>query len=642
MIKNKANSIDNIILIGNPNTGKSSLFNSLTGLKQKVGNFHGVTVEKKIGKYSYNNKDYNVVDLPGTYGLKANSEDEKVALEYIENTSENDLIVVVADVIHLKRNLRLFYQIKQVTGNVVLVLNMMDLLEKANLEVNLTKLSQLLCVPVIPMNARISKGIEEFKLEVSQLDKSKLSLFSGDINKQIDEVVSNCLVRKGENTLSQKTKKIDHILTHSVFGYIFFLGLLFLIFQAIFSWASYPMDFIDETFVALCSYLQEILPPGKLSDLLINGVLAGIGGIIIFIPQITILYAIIGVLEDTGYMARVSFLMDKMLRPFGLNGKSIIPLISSAACAVPAIMSTRTIPNVKEKLITILVAPLISCSARIPVYTLLIAMLVPAEKTLGIFNVQGLLMMGLYLIGFISALLSALVFKLIIKVKSKGYFIMELPIYRVPRWKNVGFETLSKVKVFLFDAGKIIIAISIVLWVLSSYGPSNEFQKIEEKYTELAVKEQKPIEHFKVEISTEKLASSYAGIIGKTIEPVIKPIGFDWKIGIALVTSFAAREVFVGTMATLYSVEDGDNTTSLKEKLKKSVWVDTGQKVYTTATILSLLMFYVFAMQCMATLAIVKRETNSWLWPIVQLVYLGILAYGSSWIVYNIFNGVTI
>jgi ferrous iron transport protein B len=392
------------------------------------------------------------------------------------------------------------------------------------------------------------------------------------------------------------------------------------------------MDLIDSGFSLLCDFVSNTLPSGALNDLIVNGILAGLGGIVIFVPQIAILFAFITVLEDTGYMSRVSFLMDRILRQFGLNGKSVIPLISSTACAIPAIMGARTIANYKERLITIMVAPLISCSARIPVYTILIALVVSEDESYGIFNLQGLLVMGLYLLGFFAAIMSSWVMKLIIRSKEKSTFTLEMPIYRAPRWKNVGLEILSKVKIFLFDAGKVIIAISIILWVLSSYSPGNKFEEINKKYANTPTSESENL------IASERLEASYAGIIGKTIEPAIRPLGFDWKIGISLVTSFAAREVFVGTMATLYSAGDADNTLSLREKMMAAKNHETGEKLYTKATTCSLLIFYAFAMQCMATLAIVYRETNSIKWPIIQVVYMGALAYFSSFLVYSIFS----
>jgi ferrous iron transport protein B len=397
------------------------------------------------------------------------------------------------------------------------------------------------------------------------------------------------------------------------------------------------MELIEQGFLSLGNLISGTLPQGLLNDLIVNGILAGLSGIVVFVPQIAMLFAFITIMEDTGYMSRVSFLMDKILRQFGLNGKSIIPLLSSTACAVPAIMSTRTISNFKERLITIMVAPLISCSARIPVYTLLIALVVPEDRTIGIFNMQGIIMMGLYLLGFIAALLAALVFKMILKSTERSSFTMEMPIYRMPRWNNVGYAIYNKVKVFLFEAGKVIIAISIILWALSSFGPGDNFAEIEKKYSTPEF-EKLPNEELNPLIAAEKLEASYAAYLGKLIEPLIKPIGFDWKIGISLVTSFAAREVFVGTMATLYSVGDEENTTTIRQKMLQAKDPITGKQLYNKATTFSLLIFYAFAMQCMATLAVVYRETKSIKWPIVQVIYMGVLAYLSSFVVFTMFS----
>lgn len=565
-----------------------------------------------------------------------------MAANTIKNINDDELIIVVADVTNLKRNLFLCTQIIDLGKPVVLVLNMMDLLQKSNQCIDLDKISTLLQIPVVPVNARIKKGINELKEIVSKYQFKKASFSSDKLTpseryEKITTVLSACLQGGEANRWIDRTKKIDNILTHKIYGYLIFLSILFVIFQAIFSWSAYPMELIEEGFAMLGGLVESWMPKGVLSDLIVNGILAGLSGIVIFVPQIALLFAFITILEDTGYMSRVSFLMDRLLRPFGLNGKSIIPLISSIACAVPAIMSTRSINNLKERLITIMVAPLISCSARIPVYTLLIALVIPAEQQVGIFNLQGIVMMGLYLIGFIAALLAALVFKWILKTTGKTNFIMEMPIYRLPKWSNIGFSVYNKVKVFLFEAGKIIIAISIVLWGLSSYGPGDTFKKIEEKYASPAF-ENEDEDEINSLIASEKLEASYAAYLGKTIEPLIKPIGFDWKIGISLVTSFAAREVFVGTMATLYSVGDEDNTTSIREKMLQAKNPETGDRLYNKATTFSLLIFYAFAMQCMATLAVVYRETKSYKWPIIQVVYMGVLAYVSSWIVYTIFS----
>lgn len=640
-----AHSTQQVVLIGNPNTGKTTVFNALTGMNQKVGNFPGVTVERKSGSFSINHIRFKVVDLPGSYSLQPNSEDEQVARDYIEKTGEEDIVVVVADATNLKRNLLLCSQIIDKGKQVILVLNMMDLLQRNNQEIDIAKLQNLLNCPVIPLNARIGKGIDDLKYAISNYTYRKNSFTESRISSnvidetmlrfnKINQIVNECTTKVGEDKSFLFTKKLDNILTHKVYGYLIFFSMLFLIFQAIFSWSSYPMDLIENGFLMFSDFVAGLLPKGILSDLIVNGIIAGLSGIIVFVPQIAILFGFITIMEDTGYMARVSFLMDRILRQFGLNGKSIIPLLSSSACAVPAIMSARTIGNYKERLITILVAPLMSCSARIPVYTLLIALVVPEDSTFGIFNLQGLLVMCLYLLGFLTALASAWVMSLIIRSKGKSTFTLEMPIYRSPRWKNVGLEIFNKVRVFVVDAGKIIIAISIVLWALSSYAPGNAFEEIEAKYAQANPAD----ESIAATMAAEKLEVSYAGIIGKSIEPAIKPLGFDWKIGISLITSFAAREVFVGTMATLYSVGSEDNTRSIREKMLAAKNPQTGERLYTRATTFSLLIFYVFAMQCMATLAIVYRETNSIKWPIIQLIYMGILAYLGSFIVYQLFS----
>ena len=436
-------------------------------------------------------------------------------------------------------------------------------------------------------------------------------------------------VKKGRPTGKyQLTKSIDDVLIHPVFGYVVFLSILFAIFQAVFAWSEYPMDLIDGLFVQLQTFTSNSLPEGLLNDLVVNGILAGLGGIVIFVPQIAFLFAFIAFLEDTGYMARVSFITDKLLRGVGLNGRSIIPLLSGAGCAIPAIMSARTISSWKERLITIMVTPLMSCSARLPVYTLIIGLIIPAEEFMG-FNLQGLVLMAFYLIGFVAAISIAFLMKFIINSSERSYYIMEMPSYKIPDWKTVMYTIVEKVKVFLFDAGKIIIAISIVLWVLSSFAPGNKFEKIEEKWLGKVDSE--------MHIAAEKLEASYAGMIGKTIEPAIKPLGFDWKIGISLITSFAAREVFVGTMSTIYSVGD-ENIQSIQERMKNVKNKETGEAFFTPAVGISLMLFYAFAMQCMGTVAIVYRETGHWKWPAIQFLYMGALAYLSSFIAYQLLS----
>ena len=416
------------------------------------------------------------------------------------------------------------------------------------------------------------------------------------------------------------------------------MAVVFILFQSIFWLAEYPMTLIEWTFAKGGSWLSNALPASWWADLLINGFIAGIGGIVIFVPQIVILFGLISVLEDSGYKARISFLTDKLMRKVGLNGKSVMPMISGFACAVPAIMSARSIENKKERLLTILVTPLMSCSARLPVYTILISLVIPKVMFAGFLGLQGLVMMALYLLGVVMALLIAYIARNFIRIKEKSYFILELPMYRSPRWKNIAVTMLEKAKIFVFEAGKVIMVISLILWALSSYGPKEKMDAVHQQYDMMASLNPQNAELIQKEKGTALLENSYAGIMGKAIEPVIRPLGFDWKIGIALITSFAAREVFVGTMATLYSVEDdGEESMMLRDKMQQATYSD-GTKVYTLASGLSLMVFYVFAMQCMSTLAIVKRETRSWKWPIIQLAYMTGLAYLMSLLVYQLFS----
>ena len=643
-----------LILVGNPNSGKSTLFNSLTGLNQRIGNFPGVTVEKKIGSVKINYQiDAEVIDLPGTYSLSPRSEDERVTFEYLSDNTRTDLpelIVVVADASNLKRNLLLATQLIDSEQPTILVLNMMDVVERNKQNIDIEKLQKRLGIPVVPMNARLGKGTKELKATIAAYQYQKAEKFIEDHEskdalqntiyrfEKIKGIIAETLTKEGESRTATITRKIDNVFTHPVWGFAIFLFILFLIFQAIFSWSSYPMEWIENGFLVLGNFIAETLPSGVLNDLLVDGVLAGLGGIVIFIPQIAMLFMFIAILEDTGYLSRVSFLTDALLKRFGLNGRSIIPLLGGAACAVPAIMSARTIANKKERLLTIFVTPLISCSARIPVYTLLIALVIPADKQFLSFNLQGIVMMGLYLLGFVAALVTAAVMKYVVKSKERSHFVMELPIYRTPRWTNIGMTILNKTKLFLFEAGKIIIAVSIVLWVLSSYGPGEKMADIDAKYETVLADSNADLTVINEQIATEKLEVSYAGHIGKFIEPAIRPLGFDWKIGIAIITSFAAREVFVGTMATLYTVGDDENTEGIKAKMQRATFSDTGEKVYTRATGYSLLIFYAFALQCMATVAIVVKETGGWKWPIIQLVYMGALAYFSSLLIFQIFS----
>jgi ferrous iron transport protein B len=689
---------EKLALIGNPNIGKSSLFNQLTGLRQKVGNYPGITVDKKTGIFQHQEIHYKLYDLPGTYNLYPNSQDEEIAYELLVNTQHKDhpdKVIVVADATHLKRSLQLFEQVLELGLPTLLVINLIDEAERKGIKINTAKLKEYYQTEVVLTNARLGVGMGELKdhlqkctarpggllkipgeymlpveevkdqlntntnyiawhllamtesvfltaaekkvlnavrtqhkLVAKRLQVKEFLLRNEHIEKILDAAVQHEL--QADKSI---TPKLDKWAMHPVWGYVIFALILFLLFQSIFTLSQWPMQWIEMGFMHLSAWCRSILPGGPVQDLIADGIIPGIGGILIFVPQIGILFLGILILEETGYMSRVVFLMDRWMRPFGLNGKSIVPLISGAACAIPAVMSARNIEHKKEKLITILVTPFMTCSARLPVYSLIIGLVIADQKIL-FFNAKGLVLLGMYLLGVAGALLGGLLLRGLLKDRYQSYLIMEIPSYRMPLWKNVFVSLWEKITAFVFGAGKIILAISIILWVLSSFGPGEDFRNAE-KVVEMENNSYVSSENTAF-AKAYKLEHSYLGIIGKWFEPAIQPLGYDWKTGIGIISSFAAREVFVPTMATIYSISDNDNHTLLQDKMKKEMNQATGKPVYNFASGMSLLLFYAFAMMCMSTFAAVKRETKSWKWPVVQLVFMTALAYIVSLFTYQI------
>jgi ferrous iron transport protein B len=695
-----------IALVGNPNSGKTSLFNALTGLNQRVGNFPGVTVDKKTGTTSISDAlTGNIIDLPGTYSLYPKRMDEWVSYKVLMNQDKDikaDVYVVVVDASNLKRNLLFCSQILDLKKPVVVALTMLDLANKKGIEIDLPELERALGVPVVSVNPRKNKGVLQLKkaieLTASHLYKIPIRDFienkalaaapiedlkkvvpaasdysaihylinheEFELDDRMQETIENIERKHAFNpTKTQATEilqrysrikhimqvavsepdplqqtiltdKLDNVFLHRTWGYLILLAVLFTLFQSVFYLAQYPMTWIEMLFSSVSTSLSQSLPNAWWSDLIINGLIAGLSGILVFVPQIMILFGLITLLEDTGYMARISFLTDRLMRTVGLNGKSVMPLISGFACAVPAIMSARNIENRKERLLTILITPLMSCSARLPVYTILIGLVIPNTYLLGFFSVQALVMMGLYLLGLVVALLVSFVAKWFIHINERSFFILELPTYRPPRVKNIVQTMVNKAKIFVTDAGKIIMVISLILWFLSSFGPG-KMSAVEEKYKTEIAQYPAAADSLQIAMNTAKLENSYAGILGRAIEPAIQPLGYDWRIGIALITSFAAREVFVGTMATLYSVGEDDQGMLLRDKLRSAKKED-GKPLFTLATGISLMLFYLFAMQCMSTLAITRRETKTWKWPVIQFTYMTTIAYIMSFIAYQL------
>ena len=683
----------NVALIGNPNTGKTSVFNRLTGLNQQVGNYPGITVEKKQGicKLPRGVKAH-VLDLPGTYSLNASSLDENVVIELLLNKNDKDfpdVAVVVTDIENLKRNLLLFTQIKDLGIPTILVINMADRMKRKAITLDIPALEQSLETKIALISSRENQGFEQLKdlitnykrlsvapcLNASSIapeyfDRLRKTFPNQDLYKlwlvitqdvnfgKLDrnelkgvasfktESISNLKRLQQKETIKRYQfinevlkqtlmvdkasakdfrSRLDRIIMHKFWGYVIFFGVLLLIFQAIFDWSSYPMDFIDSTFASLGEWAKSTLPAGDFTNLIAEGIIPGLGGIIIFIPQIAFLFFFISILEESGYMSRVVFLMDRVMRRFGLSGKSVVPLIAGTACAIPAIMATRNIENWKERLITILVTPFTTCSARLPVYLIIIALVIPEQRVLGIFSLQALTLMFMYLLGFGAAIISAWMLDKVLQIRSKTFFVIEMPNYKLPLFKNVGITVVEKTKSFVLGAGKIILAISIILWVLASYGPgdfNNAQAIIQQQNLETPISQNE----LETEIAAFKLEHSYIGHAGKFIEPAVKPLGYDWKIGIALISSFAAREVFVGTLATIYSVGN-DDVETIKNRMAAETNLQTKKPLFNFASGVSLLLFYAFAMQCMSTLAVVKRETNSWKWPLWQLVIMTAIAY---------------
>ncbi|MDA0314875.1 MAG: ferrous iron transport protein B [Bacteroidetes bacterium] len=696
-----------IAIIGNPNVGKSTIFNYLTGLNQKIGNYPGVTVDKKTGILQIQGESFEILDLPGTYSLFPNSEDEIITHRILNNPElekRPDYVLMVIDSTQLSRGLFLSTQLIDLGVNLTILLNMADLAAGKNIEIHSYELFKQLGVPILQTDARNQKGLEPIKKLIHQrnfarapqfldilkvvpplildlvkekfelenhyqayqmirfgakdksilekkriwlaqvLEENKFNLEEVQLEetkiryKKITDLVTKALTKKS----SPKAKSsLDKVVLHPFIGYLVFIGVLLLIFQTLFSWASYPMDWIDGFFADVSGRVLTTFPDGPLTRLLAEGVVPGIGGVVIFIPQIALLFGFLAILEDTGYMSRVVFLLDRWMRPFGLHGKSIVPLVSGVACAIPGVMAARNISNWKEKMITILVTPLMSCSARLPVYIILIGLSVPEEQVFGFINLQALALLSMYLLGVLGVLGTAFLLKVILRTDEKSFLMTELPSYRIPRWKDVGFTMVEKSKTFVFEAGKVILAISIVLWGLASYGPPATMEEIRQQGMIQQEQATSPDQLALIDAETNSLLleNSFIGIMGRAIEPVIQPLGYDWKIGIALITSFAAREVFISTIATIYSIGgDLEDDLTIREKLATQLNAYTGEKTFTPATSYSLLVFYVFAMQCMSTLAVVKRETKGWKWPMIQTVYMSALAYLMAFITFQIFS----
>lgn len=690
-----------VALVGNPNVGKTSVFNILTGLNQRVGNYPGITVERKVGTSKISDETTaRIVDLPGTYSINPSSKDEEVVLKTLFDSKSDDfpdVVVVVAEVENLKRNLLLFTQIKDLGFPVVLAINMADRMQLKGISIDVAKLEKQLDTKIALISVRKNQGVEQLKqlilnyselstqsfLDLKLIDEAHFELMEKLYPNQnsfkvwlhhsqqisfegISTVLGSNYTPKSESEIKRIQQKetikryqligetlkeayvidaskatdfrakLDRIFTHKVFGYAIFFAIMLLVFQAIFEWSAVPMDFIDGSFGSLSEWIKSVLPEGKLAELISDGIIPGIGGVVIFIPQIAILFLFVAILEESGYMSRVVFLMDRVMRPFGLSGKSVVPLISGNACAIPAIMSARNIENSKERLITMLVTPFATCSARIPVYVIIISLVIPDEEVFGFLSLQALTMAAMYFLGFFMALFSAWLMKFAIKAKEKSYFIIEMPSYKLPLFKNVFYTVFEKTKEFVLGAGKIILALSVILWFLGTHGSSETFGQAESIITEKHANDNLSEAQLEDEIAGYRLETSYIGRIGQTIQPVFAPLGYDWKVSIAVLTSFAAREVFVGNLATLYNIgSSGEDEEKIIGRMRTQVRED-GSPMFTLGTGVSLLLFYAFAMQCISTIAVTRKETNSWKWTFIQVVFMTVLAYVSAMLAYQI------
>lgn len=657
-----------IALIGNPNVGKTSIFNALTGLNQKVGNYPGITVEKKIGSCNLTQQlKAEIIDLPGTYSLNPNSMDEQMAVSVLSDPQGEDypdVVAVVCEVENLKQNLLLFTQVKDLHLPTVLVINMADQMQRKGISIDVEALEQALHTKVVLVSSRKGTGIDTLKKMLADYqslptdscaDLSRL----GEANtaseaevrriKQRETILRyeciNAALKQGYTVDRTKATtlraRLDRVLIHPVLGQVIFAALLLLIFKSVFDWAEVPKGWIEDGMAKLIEWGESVLPAGALTDLLCKGILAGITGIVSFVPQIAILFFLISLLEESGYMSRVVFLMDNLMRRFGLNGKSVVPLISGVACAIPAIMIARNIENWKERLITILVTPFMTCSARLPVYLIIIELVIPDGDFLFV-SYKAWVFFAMYALGFVMALLSAMLLNAVLKMpKLQSFFIAEMPDYKLPMLKNVGITVYEKTKGFVFGAGKYILAISVILWFLGSHGAGERYNSIETRADSLAEQQGWSEDEKAHYIEGEQLEYSFLGYLGKGIEPVFRPLGYDWKISIGVLASFAARETFISTLSTVYSLggdldtEEDSGRQTILERMRSEVRAD-GTPVFSLATGISLLLYYAFAMQCLSTVAIVKKETNSWKWALLQMFFMTGVAYIAAMIAYQL------